>query len=99
MSQLLAIWKDFPQQGVGFLELEKASELYEEASTIVSSCRSELWEGQRAIEDAEKNAETDDVKKSARYAQNKLAIVNMCFGSYLTHFMVSMRSPDPARPH
>jgi hypothetical protein len=79
MSQLLQIWKEFPQQGVGFLKLEKASELCKEASKVVSSCTSELRAHQRTIEEAEKVAKKDAVKNSVgshgeqvRYSQHLL---------------------------
>ena len=96
MNQLLAIWQEFPQQGVGFINIKKASEVSKESGKTVSSCTSELWELQRQIEKAEKDTEKDAVKKvdsrreQIRYSQHLLG--NLLDALY--HFNAFTRSNE-----
>ena len=64
MNQLLAIWQEFPQHGVGFINIKKASEVCKEAGKTVSSCSSGLRELKRQFEKAEKDQEKSSVTKA-----------------------------------
>ena len=96
INQLLAIWKEFPQQGVGFINIKKASEVSKEAGKAVSSCTSELWELQRQLEKAEKDTKGEAVKKvdsrreQVSYSQHLLG--NLLDALY--HFNAFTRSSE-----
>ncbi len=64
IPQLLAILQNFPKQGVGFIDINKASEFCSEAGKAVSSCTSELLELQRQNEKAEKDYKEGPAEKA-----------------------------------
>ena len=81
MNRLVTVLRAFPKQGVEFVNIEKASELCNEAYDATLLCTRELWELQRQVEQSEKEAAEGPAEKlrsnreRINYGQHRLSIL------------------------